>query len=626
MPNPAQSKRKNISLSVKREVIRKKDGGMGNSAIGRAMGLHESTVRCILRKREEILKCINAYGTGALDNRVRSYDCSELVKTERFLALWISRKESEGVPLDKRVIIDQAKKFFECICRKEGKIPSGFKASSGWLYNFLKRKGIRNVKLTGESHSADELAALAFPEILEGIMEDGGYHADDVYNMDEAGLIYKKMPGSTFLAKNAQQARGRKMDKSRLTLALCVNMSGTHKVKPCVVHTAKRPHCFHNVRNMDDLPVFWRKAPKGWMRSDVMKDWLLNCFVPEVKKKCQEDGRSFNVLLLLDNCSSHPSWLQDIHPNVRIEFLPPNTTSLIQPLDQEIIACVKAKYHQSVFERMRKATASDVELQQILEEENGEDDDEDDVTENPPEKPEFVRVTRFWKQFTVKDAVDSLVPAWDAISVATIRRAWRKIAPNHIPQDPEEGMGIIQRSDEEVAAAVLAAREVPGCSDVTEEELVAVYAAGEETTTEDIMNSAAVEDALQQQRQEEGRVEGVVEGNDSEKPLSMNAISNILSMADGFLDNFSELETSSVRFSEFKNNFTACFRYYKEVHMKKMNERKQALITKYVRSAPSASPTREEPEPGPSNSAEEGVDVEDLFTEDDLETFEGFLM
>ena len=199
-------KRKLIPLDVKREVIRKKDGGKGNSAIGREMGLSESTVRTILKSRGEILKCIEAYGTSKLDGRVVAHSNAELVKTERYLALWINRKESEGVPLDKRAIMDQAKKLCEVICRKSGKHPSGFKASSGWLYNFLKRKEIRNVQLTGEQHSADEIAAKEFTQILEGIISEGDYHPDCVYNMDEAGLLYKRMPKSTFIAKQAKQA------------------------------------------------------------------------------------------------------------------------------------------------------------------------------------------------------------------------------------------------------------------------------------------------------------------------------------------------------------------------------------------------------------------------------------
>ena len=92
MPGRGESKRKNITLAVKREVIRRKDGGMGNSAIGRAMGLGESTVRCILKKCDEILKCIDVHRSSATDGRMRSYVCSELVKTECFLALWIRHR------------------------------------------------------------------------------------------------------------------------------------------------------------------------------------------------------------------------------------------------------------------------------------------------------------------------------------------------------------------------------------------------------------------------------------------------------------------------------------------------------------------------------------------------------
>ncbi|GFU04188.1 tigger transposable element-derived protein 1 [Trichonephila clavipes] len=49
----------------------------------------------------------------------------------------------------------------------------------------------------------------------------------------------------------------------------------------------------------------------------------------------KEKSLDFKVLLIVDNAASHP---QLEHPNVQLVFLPPNTTSLIQPLDQGIIA------------------------------------------------------------------------------------------------------------------------------------------------------------------------------------------------------------------------------------------------------------------------------------------------
>ncbi|GFW03557.1 hypothetical protein TNCV_3987761 [Trichonephila clavipes] len=52
----------------------------------------------------------------------------------------------------------------------------------------------------------------------------------------------------------------------------------------------------------------------------------------------KEKSLDFKVLLIVDNAASHP---QLEHPNVQLVFLPPNTTSLIQPLDQGIIATYK---------------------------------------------------------------------------------------------------------------------------------------------------------------------------------------------------------------------------------------------------------------------------------------------
>ena len=52
---------------------------------------------------------------------------------------------------------------------------------------------------------------------------------------------------------------------------------------------------------------------------------------------CAQDRR---ILILVDNASSHCEDGLNLR-NVRVEKLPPNTTSELQPLDQGIIYCVK---------------------------------------------------------------------------------------------------------------------------------------------------------------------------------------------------------------------------------------------------------------------------------------------
>ena len=345
----------------------------------------------------------------------------------------VDRKESEGVDLDKRDIIDKARLFYKAVCTRDGVVPGGFKASTGWLYRFLKQKKIYNIRCTGESRSADAIAARDFPNVFRGTIEEGGYHPDAIYNMDEAGLQYKLMPKLTFIAKKSKQARGRKIDKTRITLCLCVNQSGTHKTKPLVIHTAQHPRCYKHLSDIKKAHVYWRSSERAWMTSNIMKDWLLNCFVSDAKWKCRQDGHEFKVLLIMDNCPAHTHYLSDLHPNVQVFFLPPQTTSIIQPLDQEKIATMKCRCHSEVFRELRHSTESLVEVRQIL---LGNEDDVDvdlpnlmDDPDFPTENPQLVTVHQFWHRFTVKDAIDHMLRAWESISTATIRHGWKHLTP-----------------------------------------------------------------------------------------------------------------------------------------------------------------------------------------------------
>ena len=68
----------------------------GNTALGRDLGLSESSLRTTWRKRDKIHASIKANGTSKLDSRKRATDW-KVIKIERYLNAWISKKECEGV-------------------------------------------------------------------------------------------------------------------------------------------------------------------------------------------------------------------------------------------------------------------------------------------------------------------------------------------------------------------------------------------------------------------------------------------------------------------------------------------------------------------------------------------------
>ncbi|KFD51862.1 hypothetical protein M514_07191 [Trichuris suis] len=86
------------------------------------------------------------------------------------------------------------------------------------------------------------------------------------------------------------------------------------------------------------------------MDCEVFKHWFKSTFISEVKHYQKTAGKSGKVLLLIDNAPSHPSAesLSKIDELVTVKLLPPNVASLIQPMDQGVIAALKGLYRKQL--------------------------------------------------------------------------------------------------------------------------------------------------------------------------------------------------------------------------------------------------------------------------------------
>ncbi len=135
-----------------------------------------------------------------------------------------------------------------------------------------------------------------------------------------------------------KQLKWRKQNKERLTLVVCYNVDGSDKFSLLVISKYKNRHCFKNV-NRDNFGCKYWSNPKAWMIQVIFLKWLKGFHA-------RMAGR--NVLLIMDNCSAHIPLMQLAFVvtlrNTTVFYLPPNTTSKIQPCDTRIIRSLKAYY------------------------------------------------------------------------------------------------------------------------------------------------------------------------------------------------------------------------------------------------------------------------------------------
>ena len=82
------------------------------------------------------------------------------------------------------------------------------------------------------------------------------------------------------------------------------------------------------------------------MNSEIFEEW-----VHKLDRKFRPDDRK--IALIIDICPAHPS-ISNL-TNVQIEFLPPNTTSIFQLMDQGVIHSLKVHYRGRVVHLLCRA-------------------------------------------------------------------------------------------------------------------------------------------------------------------------------------------------------------------------------------------------------------------------------
>ncbi len=232
--------RKSISLEKKIEVLARYDRGESTAAIKYSMQLSESTLRTIRDNAEKIKK--SAKAGVPLASAKSSYARSDIMeKMEKMLCTWMTIKNKQKTNMPYSVVKEKASEIYEHLkSQAEGEVKP-FAASPGWFINFQRRCGYHNRKTQGESASADVEAAERYPIELKAIIEEGGYMAKQIINMDKTALYWKRMPGRTYISIEEKSALDYKAAKDRFTLMFGANAEGDLKLKPLMIYHSENP-------------------------------------------------------------------------------------------------------------------------------------------------------------------------------------------------------------------------------------------------------------------------------------------------------------------------------------------------------------------------------------------------
>ncbi|XP_076652692.1 PHD finger protein 5a isoform X1 [Halictus rubicundus] len=377
-----------LTVEKRVELVKKLGEGSSIDSLAAEYNISRRTVR---RYKQQAVSPKQFNSTIRAQSKQRRKPLYE--KMEIRLHEWVLEKSAAGVQLTNALIQEKAKALVQ-----ERGTSSNFTASPGWVFRFKARYGIRLSK-PDKMGTADEMATSRFIEDFNKMLEEENIEEDNIYNMDETSLLWRAVPWRTLVHKGEQPVEGRKTRKEIVTVALCTNATGTHKLPLLFIHKYAKPRAFKHLKQ--DLPVIYKYQRCPWVNAEIFTDWYINYFKHSVKEFHLRERRVGKVLLLVDNFRGHvipKELLED--EDFKFMYLPPNTTSLIQPLELGIITKCKRSFRASL-------------LREILRYPGG--------------------LRAFYVNYDIKDCIDFIAQSWsNNITSENIKNSWKKLLQKRI--------------------------------------------------------------------------------------------------------------------------------------------------------------------------------------------------
>lgn len=361
-----------ISIQTKREIIRRAECGAKQRDLVKEFGLSKGTICTIIGMKDAIKSAVVAKGVSKLFHEKHRSSINE--EMERLLTVWLKDRQTKSI-ITNQDICRKAKDIFNDLRKNMPATSeeSDFKASRGWLFRFKKRCGIPNASMLKDDDIAVKKAADAFFACFQNYLTDEGYYPQQVFNIYEGNLFWKRLPNRILITK----LLGHRHVNDMITFVFSSNVKGNPKIAPLLIHSENS--------------------------GDMLKQWLVQAFAPTVKKYLQEKQLPLKALLILGLASSYPPDLQQIledsYAFIKIQYLPPDTITVLQPTYQQVIVNFKKMYLKALFNEM------------LQERKN-------------------MTVQTFWQEkFDRFKAIELMQKAWKDVPEKNINLAWQKLTP-----------------------------------------------------------------------------------------------------------------------------------------------------------------------------------------------------
>lgn len=325
-----QRKCKSLTLERKVALIKEVEkGGRTKTSIAKEFGIPLSTLSTVLKNKEKVQ---DGFEQAFSSKRKRCRD-SKFPDVEAALLLWLQNARAASLPVSGPILMEKA----DALALQMGY--TDFKCSKGWFERFKKRNNVASKPMHGESGAVDGTAVENWRNHRLAELRSA-YPDHDIFNLDEAALFYKMLPNRTFTSRG-EACAGAKQRKDRITILFGANAAGDEKLPLLIIGKAQNPRCFRGAR----LPkeVIYRANKTAWMTAALFEE-----YVRDLDRKFARNNRK--VLLIVDNCPGHGQ-INNLGA-ITLEFLPPNMTSVLQPMDQGVIEITRKLYRKSLLRRV----------------------------------------------------------------------------------------------------------------------------------------------------------------------------------------------------------------------------------------------------------------------------------